>query len=141
MFSNPKVSADGSQGLNGFNGYKRSTGFRISRDSGFPHVVWGFQRGWHFQSPKVSGFTGWTVVSKFSSSLSHVTGKLWKAGHAPEPSYPNLTSPTPQQPYTASSIKTSLDRLLIRPPLHQDDMSHHARPDLNLLTVHHTPPA
>ena len=27
---------NGSQGLNGFNGYQRSTGFRVSRDSGFP---------------------------------------------------------------------------------------------------------
>ena len=42
MFSNPKVSADGSQGLNGFNGYKRSTGFRISRDSGFPMLSGAF---------------------------------------------------------------------------------------------------
>ena len=30
----PKVN--GSQGLIGFNGYQRSTGFRVSRDSGFP---------------------------------------------------------------------------------------------------------
>ena len=43
MFSNPKVSADGSQGLNGSNGYKRSTGFRISRDSGFPMLSGAFK--------------------------------------------------------------------------------------------------
>ena len=35
--------ADGSQGLNGFNGYKRSTGFRISRDSGFPMLSGAFK--------------------------------------------------------------------------------------------------
>ena len=33
-FQGPRVN--GSQGLNGFNGYQRSTGFRVSRDSGFP---------------------------------------------------------------------------------------------------------
>ena len=33
-FQGPRVN--GSQGLIGFNGYQRSTGFRVSRDSGFP---------------------------------------------------------------------------------------------------------
>ena len=38
----PKVNE--SQGLINFNGYQRSTGFRVSRDSGFPHVVQGSQK-------------------------------------------------------------------------------------------------
>ena len=33
-FQGPRVNR--SQGLNDFNGYQRSTGFRVSRDSGFP---------------------------------------------------------------------------------------------------------
>ena len=34
---------NGSRGLIGFNGYQRSTGFRISRDSGFPMLSGAFK--------------------------------------------------------------------------------------------------
>ena len=40
-FQGPRVN--GSQGLNGFNGYQRSTGFRVSRDSGFPMLSRAFK--------------------------------------------------------------------------------------------------
>ena len=54
------------QGMNGFNGYKRSTGFRISRDSGFP-VLSGAFKGvdisiiQKFQGSRDGGFQGFKV--------------------------------------------------------------------------------
>ena len=66
MFSNPKVSADGSQGLNGFNGYKRSTDFRVSRDSGFFMLSGAFKEVdvsiiQKFQGSRDGGFQGFKV--------------------------------------------------------------------------------
>ena len=58
-FHGPRVN--GSQGQNGFNGYQRSTGFRVSRDSGFPMLSRALKRSWHIHNPKVSGFTGWRI--------------------------------------------------------------------------------
>ena len=40
-FQAPRVN--GSQGLNSFNGYQRYTGFRVSRDSGFPMLSRAFK--------------------------------------------------------------------------------------------------
>ena len=40
-FQGPRVN--GSQGLNGFNGYQRYTGLRVSRDSGFPMLSRAFK--------------------------------------------------------------------------------------------------
>ena len=40
-FQGPRV--DGSQGLNGFNGHQRYTGFRVSIDSGFPMLSRAFK--------------------------------------------------------------------------------------------------
>ena len=72
----PKVN--GSQGLIGFNGYQRSTGFRVSRDSGFPmlsrafkgvgiSIIQKFQgsRDGRFQGFKVQGLEG-ERASRFS---------------------------------------------------------------------------
>ena len=63
-FQGPRVN--GSQGLNGFNGYQRSTGFRISRDSGFPMLSRAFKGvGIYmilkFQGSRDGGFQGFKV--------------------------------------------------------------------------------
>ena len=68
-FQGPRVN--GSQGLIGFNGYQRSTGFRVSRDSGFPMLSGAFKevnisiiqkfqgsRDRRFQGFKVQGLEG-----------------------------------------------------------------------------------
>ena len=47
---------NGSQGLNGFNGYQRSTDFRVSRDSGFPMLSRAFKR------------VGISIIQKFQGS-------------------------------------------------------------------------
>ena len=75
-FQGPRVN--GSQGLIGFNGYQRSTGFRVSRDSGFPmlsrafkgvgiSIIQKFQgsRDGRFQGFKVQGLEG-ERASRFS---------------------------------------------------------------------------
>ena len=38
-----------------FQGHRRSKGFRVSRDRGFPLIDRGFQWDWHFQNLRVSG--------------------------------------------------------------------------------------
>ena len=59
-FQGPRVN--GSQGLINFNGYQRSTGFKVSRDSGFPMLSRAFKGvDLHFQSFQGSrdrGFQG-----------------------------------------------------------------------------------
>ena len=72
----PRVN--GSQGLIGFNGYQRSTGLRVSRDSGFPVLSRAFKgvgisiiqklqgsRDGSFQGFKVQGLEG-ERASRFS---------------------------------------------------------------------------
>ena len=71
LSKNKEQRVNGSQGLNGFNGYQRSTGFRVSRDSGFPMVSRAFKgvgisiiqkfqgsRDERFQGFKVQGLEG-----------------------------------------------------------------------------------
>ena len=60
----PRVN--GSQGLYGFNGYQRSTGFRVSRDSGFPMLSRAFKGVGisiiqKFQGSRDGGFQGFKV--------------------------------------------------------------------------------
>ena len=57
---------NGSQVLNGFNGYQRSTGFRFSRDSGFPMVSTAFKgvgifKIQRFQGSRDERFQGFKV--------------------------------------------------------------------------------
>ena len=63
-FQGPRVN--GSQGLIGFNGYQRSTGFRVSRDSGFPMLSRAFKGVGisiiqKFQGSRDGGFQGFKV--------------------------------------------------------------------------------
>ena len=63
-FQGPRVN--GSQGLIGFNGYQRSTGFRVSRDSGFPMLSRAFKGAGisiiqMFQGSRDGGFQGFKV--------------------------------------------------------------------------------
>jgi hypothetical protein len=51
-FQGPRVN--GSQGLNGFNGHQRYTGFRVSMDSGFPMLSRAF-KGVASPLPKFQG--------------------------------------------------------------------------------------
>ena len=60
-FKDPRVN--GSQGLINFNGYQRSTGFRVSRDSGFPMLSRAFKGVGifiiqKFQGSRDGGFQG-----------------------------------------------------------------------------------
>ena len=52
----PRVN--GSRGLIGSNEYQRSTGFRVSRDRGFPLAGRCFQEVWRLQNPRVSEING-----------------------------------------------------------------------------------
>ncbi len=63
-FQGPRVN--GSQGLNGFNGYQRSTCFRVSSDSGFPMLSTAFKGVGisiiqKFQGSRDGGFQGFKV--------------------------------------------------------------------------------
>ena len=63
-FQGPRVN--GSQGLNGFNGNQRSTGFKVARDSGFPMLSRAFKgvgisKIQRFQGSRDERFQGFKV--------------------------------------------------------------------------------
>ena len=63
-----------SQGFKGsmFQCYRRSKGFKVSRDRGFPLIDKGFQWNWRFQNPRVSGKYINMSSIKISSSVHSV---------------------------------------------------------------------
>ena len=69
-FQGPRVN--GSQGLYSFNGYQRSTGFRVSRDSGFPMLSRAF-KGVGIPIINVS-----TLFQEFAGLKGHMTSRVLK---------------------------------------------------------------